>query len=54
MLEELQTSWEKKRNSRNYALYQDALTDDLKKIGKYYFRLDDKLSFVLALGKALI
>ena len=54
MLEELQTSWEKKWDSRKYSLYKDALTDGLEKIGKCYSRLDDKPSFVLALGKVLI
>jgi hypothetical protein len=50
-LEELQTTWEKRRNHPKYALYKDALTNGLKKIGKYYSRLDEKPSFVLALGK---
>jgi hypothetical protein len=51
VLEELQTSWEKKRDSRKYALYKDALTDGLEKVGKYYSRLNEKPSFVLALSK---
>jgi len=50
-LEELQTAWEKKRDAPKYALYEDALTDGLAKIGKYYSRLDQKPSFVLGLGK---
>ena len=50
-LEELQTAWEKKRDHPKYALYKDALCKGLEKIGKYYLRLDDKPSFVLALGK---
>lgn len=52
-LEELQTAWEKKRNSRQYALYKDALTGGLEKLRKYYSRLDEKPSFVLSLGKIL-
>ena len=50
-LEELQTAWEKKRDSPAFELYKDALTDGLGKLKKYYFRLDEKPSFVLALGK---
>jgi hypothetical protein len=50
-LEELQTAWEKKRENPKYDLYKDALAKGLDKIGKYYSRLDDKPSFVLALGK---
>jgi len=44
-------AWEKKRDSPKYALYKDALVDGLAKVGKYYSRLDEKPSFVLALGK---
>lgn len=50
-LEELQTAWEKKRDSQQYALYKDALTDGLDKLRKYYSRLDEKPTFVLGLGK---
>jgi hypothetical protein len=32
-------------------LYKEALTNGLEKLGKYYKKLDDKPSFVLALGK---
>lgn len=52
-LEELQSAWEKKRDSPWYALYKDALTNGLEKLNKYYSRLDEKPSFVLALGKNL-
>ncbi|KAF8814037.1 hypothetical protein BYT27DRAFT_7026335, partial [Phlegmacium glaucopus] len=48
-LEELQMAWEKKRDSPRFALYKDALTHGLKKLKKYYSRLDKKPSFVLAL-----
>ncbi|KAF8958255.1 hypothetical protein BDZ97DRAFT_1668780, partial [Flammula alnicola] len=48
-LEELQSTWEKKRDDPKYALYKDALTDGLEKLRKYYSRLDEKPSFVLAL-----
>jgi hypothetical protein len=54
MLEELQTVWEKKSENPKYILYKNALTDGLEKLGKYYSRLDDKPSFILALGKTLI
>ena len=50
-LEELQSAWEKKRADPKYALYKDALDDGLDKLGKYYSRLDEKPSFVLALGQ---
>ena len=52
-LEELQTAWEKKRSSPPYALYEDALTHGLDKLKKYYSRLDEHPSFVLALGKSV-
>jgi hypothetical protein len=50
-LEELQSAWEKKRDSPAFELYKDALTEGLEKLNKYYSRLDEKPSFVLALGK---
>ena len=50
-LEELQTAWETKRDDQQYALYEDALSSGLQKLKKYYFRLDEKPSFMLALGK---
>src|ERR1700678_2716157 len=53
-LEELQTAWETKRDSPRYALYKDALNEGLAKIRKYYTRLDQKPSFVLALGKTFL
>ena len=37
-----------------HALYKDALTDGLGKMGKYYSHLDKKPSFVLMLSKTLI
>jgi hypothetical protein len=54
MLEELQTVWEKKSENPKYVLYKNALADGLEKLGKYYSRLDDKPSFVLALGKTFV
>ena len=54
MLEELQTAWEEKWDSPRFALYKDALSDGLAKIGKYYTWLDEKPSFVLALGKTFL
>lgn len=53
-LEELQTEWETKRNSRKYVLYKEALGHGLDKLRKYYSRLDEKPSFILGLGKYLI
>ena len=53
-LEELQTAWEKKRDSPRFILYKDALTHGLEKLKKYYSRLNEKLSFVLALGRILL
>ena len=50
-LEDLQSKWEKKRRLPRFDPYKYALTDGLEKLKKYYFRLDDKPSFVLALGK---
>ena len=49
-LEELQTAWEKKRDDPKYAMYKNALNDGLKKLNKYYTRLDQSPVFVLALG----
>ena len=54
MLEQLQSAWEKKQDSPKYALYKDVLSDGLEKVGKYYCRLNEKHSFVLALGKTSI
>ncbi|KAF8198603.1 hypothetical protein BJ912DRAFT_845440, partial [Pholiota molesta] len=48
-LEELQSAWEKKRDNEKYILYKPALEDGLAKLAKYYTRLDEKPSFVLAL-----
>lgn len=53
-LEELQSAWEKRRSNPKYGLYHNALTDGLEKLRKYYSRLDEKPSFVLALGKTFI
>jgi hypothetical protein len=46
----LQTEWEKKQINPRFALYKEALADGLEKLKKYYTRLDEKPSFVLALG----
>jgi hypothetical protein len=53
-LEELLSAWEKKRDSPRYTLYKDALNAGLDKLGKYYSRLDEKPSFILALGNVLL
>jgi hypothetical protein len=49
----LQTAWEKKRESAEFALYKNTLTDGLEKIKKYYTRFDEKLSYILRLGIVL-
>jgi len=53
-LEELQTAWEKKRDTPRFTLYKDALSDGLEKVRKYYSQLDEKPNFVLALGEFLV
>jgi hypothetical protein len=53
-LEELQTAWEKKHDDPKYAMYKNALKDGLRKLNKYYSRLDKNPVFVLALGKGII
>jgi hypothetical protein len=50
-LEDLQTAWETKHANDKYLLYKAALSAGLDKLKKYYFRLDEKPSFVLGLGK---
>jgi len=47
----LQSAWEKKRDAARFDLYKDALTSGLEKLQKYYSWLDEKPSFVLALGE---
>lgn len=37
--------------SPKYALFKDTLSDGLKKVGKYYSKLDEKPCFILALSK---
>ena len=49
--EELQTAWEEKCNSPKYVPYKSALTYALKKIKRYYNKFDEKIVYVLALGK---
>lgn len=51
-LEELQTTWEAKRDSVKFLLYKDAINDGLAKLQKYYSRIDSKPAFILALGKS--
>ena len=50
-IEQLQTAWEAKRDDERFAIYQDAITDGLEKIRKYYSCFDKKPSYVLALGR---
>jgi hypothetical protein len=49
-IEELQTAWEKKRNSPELAKYSEAINEGLAKLNKYYSRFDEKPAFILALG----
>ena len=51
-LEELQTTWEEKKEDPQYELYHPAIERGLAKIRKYYNRLDDKPVYILALGKS--
>jgi hypothetical protein len=50
-LEELQSAWDKKHDAPQFAIFKDSLSDGLEKLRKYYLRLDEKPSFVLALGE---
>ena len=49
ILEELQTSWEEKKDSFQFALYEAAIDDGLSKLRKYYSRMDSRPAFILAL-----
>lgn len=51
-LEELQTTWEAKRDSEEFSLYKDAINNSLGKLQKYYSHIDKKPVFILALGKS--
>jgi len=53
-LEELQTVWEKRVKDLHFKWFHQALHNGLNKIGKYYNQLDEKLAFVLALGKCVL
>jgi hypothetical protein len=50
IIEQLQTAWEEKRDSDKFALYKDAINDGLRKLRKYYSRIDSKPAIILALG----
>jgi hypothetical protein len=50
-MEELQTAWEAKQDSVEYALYKDAINDGLGKLYKYYSRIDKKPAYILSLSK---
>jgi len=52
VIEELQTAWEAKCDSLKYTLYHNAINNGLNKLNKYYSRFDQKLSFILALGRS--
>ncbi|KAG0696745.1 hypothetical protein DFH29DRAFT_1004341 [Suillus ampliporus] len=50
-IEELQTAWEMKHDLPKYEIYKDAIQAGLDKIGKYYWKFDDKPVYVLVLSK---
>jgi hypothetical protein len=50
-IEQLQTAWEHKRDSPQFAPYYQAITDGLAKLQKYYSRFDQKPAYILALGE---
>jgi hypothetical protein len=52
-VEELQTAWETKRDDDRFSMYSASIIDGLAKLQKYYSRLDEKPSYMLALGKFL-
>jgi hypothetical protein len=47
-IEELQTAWELKHDDPQYAIYKNAISDGLAKLNKYYFKFNEKLSYMLA------
>lgn len=49
-IEELQTSWEAKRDKARFSTYRTAIDDGLSKLNKYYSRFDEKPAYVLALS----
>ena len=49
-IEELQTSWEAKRDKVCFSTYRTAIDDGLSKLNKYYSWFDEKLAYVLALS----
>ena len=51
-MEELQTSWEAKQDSVDYALYKDAINDGLGTLQKYYSCIDKKPAYILSLSKS--
>jgi hypothetical protein len=51
LIEDLQTAWEKKRASVRFSRYHDAIDDGLAKLNKYYSRFDEKIAYMIALGK---
>ena len=49
-MEELQTAWEAKQESFEYALYKNAIDDGLGKLRKSYSRIDKKPVYILSLS----
>jgi hypothetical protein len=52
-IEELQTTWEAKRDNTRFLTYRTAINNRLAKLNKYYSRFDEKPVFILALGMSL-
>jgi hypothetical protein len=50
-IEELQLAWEKKHDNPRFNRFHDVINKGLVKVNKYYSRFDEKLLFILALGK---
>ena len=53
MIKDLQTEWKQKRDDPCFEMYRDALQDALKKLMKYYSKLDKKPAYILAFGPLL-
>ena len=49
-MEELQTIWEAKQESLEYALYKNSIDDSLKKLRKYYSCINKKPVYILSLS----
>ncbi|KAG2053975.1 hypothetical protein BDR06DRAFT_885007, partial [Suillus hirtellus] len=48
-IEELQTTWEMKNDLPKYEIFKDTIQAGLNRIGKYYWKFDNKPVYVLTL-----